>query len=65
MQTKGTVDGAAAPQSPDSTLTTLPAVAQRSARRGKEDQHKGDVEGRIVEYLKDHRQATRNSPTAR
>jgi hypothetical protein len=65
MQTKGTVDGAPAPQSPDSTLVTLPAVAQRSARRGKEDQHKGDVEGRIVEYLKDHRQATRNSPTAR
>jgi len=64
MQTKRTADGAPAPQAPDSTLITLPAVAQRSARRAAARRasdsgtttrrRKGDVEGRIVEYLKDH-----------
>jgi hypothetical protein len=64
MQTKRTVDEASTPQSPDSTLITLPAVAQRSARRATARRASGrratarkrkdDVEGRIVDYLKDH-----------
>jgi hypothetical protein len=64
MQTKRTVDEGSTPQSPDSTLITLPAVAQRSARRATARRASGrratarkrkdDVEGRIVEYLKDH-----------
>jgi hypothetical protein len=75
MQTKGTGDGAPAPQSPDSTLITLRVVAQRSARRATARRasgrratarrRKANVEGRIVEYLKDHRQATADSRTAR
>ena len=65
---KRTVDEASTPQSPDSTLITLPAVAQRSARRATERrasgrratarQRKDDVEGRIVEFLKDHPQSS-------
>ena len=68
MQTQRTVDGAPTPQSPESTLVTLPAVPQRStrratarrasSRRATARQHKDDVEGRIVEYLKDHPQST-------
>ena len=67
MQTKRTIDGRPTLRSPDSTLM-LPAVAQRSARRATARragdrratarQHKDDVEGRIVEYLKDHPQST-------
>jgi hypothetical protein len=67
MQTKRTVDGTPTPQAPASTLITLPAVAQRSARRAtarrasdrratvpeRKAERKDDVEGRIVEYLKD------------
>jgi hypothetical protein len=68
MQTKRTIDGTPTPRSPDSTPVTLPAVAQRSARRATARrasdrratarQRKDDVEGRIVEYLKDHPQST-------
>ena len=68
MQTNSTIDGTPTPRSPDSTLVTLPAVAQRSARRATARrashrrhtarQRKDDVEGRIVEYLKDHPQST-------
>ena len=68
MQTQRTVDGAPTPQSPDSTLARLPVVPQRSARRATARrassrratarQRKDDVEGRILEYLKDHPQST-------
>ena len=60
MQTKRTVDGARTPQSPESTLITLPAVARRatarraSAQRATARDRKDDVEARIFEYLKDH-----------
>jgi hypothetical protein len=65
MQTQRTVDEA---PTPESTLATLLAVPQRSARRATARrassrratarQRKDDVEGRIVEYLKDHPQST-------
>jgi hypothetical protein len=71
MTTQRTVDGAAAPQSPDSTLDTAPVVpgvprrsvrratARRaSSRRAAARERKDDVEGRISEYLKDHPQST-------
>jgi hypothetical protein len=68
MQTKRTVIGTPAPPAPDSTLITLPAVAQRSARRATArrasdagdaaPERKDDVEGRIVEYLKDRPTST-------
>ena len=68
MQTQRTVDGAPTPQSPDSTAVGLPAVPQRSTRRATARrasnrratarQHKDDLDGRIVEYLKDHPQST-------
>jgi hypothetical protein len=68
MTTQRTVDGAPTPQSPDSTLDTLPVVPRRSARRATARrassrratarERKDDVEGRIVEYLKDHDQST-------
>jgi hypothetical protein len=68
MQTHLTVDGAPTPQSPDSTPVGLPAVPQRSTRRATARrasnrratarQHKDDLDGRIVEYLKDHPQGT-------
>ena len=68
MQPQRTVDGAPTPPSPDSTLVTLPVVPQRSARRATARrasnrratarQRKDDVEGRIIEYLKDHPQST-------
>ena len=55
-------------QSPDSTPVRLPVVPQRSARRATARRassrratarrRKDDVEGRIVEYLKDHPQST-------
>jgi hypothetical protein len=64
IQTKRTVDG----PTPESTLITLPAVAQRSAQqatarrasdgRGTAPARKDDVEGRIVEYLKDRPTST-------
>jgi hypothetical protein len=65
MQTQRTVDGA---PTPESTLVTAPVVAPRSARRATARrasnrratarQRKDDVEGSIVEYLKDHPQST-------
>jgi hypothetical protein len=60
MQTKRTVDETSTPDSPESTLLTLPAAARRaSARRASgrgatAPERKDDVEGRIFEYLKDH-----------
>ena len=68
MTTQRTVDGAPTPQSSDSTLGTLPMVPRRSARRATARrassrratarERKDDVEGRIIEYLKDHHQST-------
>lgn len=65
MQTQRTVDGA---PMPESTPVTLPVVPQRSARRATARrastrratarQRKDDVEGRIIEYLKDRPQST-------
>ncbi len=68
MQTQRTVDGAPTPLLPDSTPLTLPAVPRRSTRRATARrasnrratarQHKDDVEGRILEYLKVHPRST-------
>jgi hypothetical protein len=69
MQTpQRTVDGALTPESPDPTPARSPMVPQRSARRATARRassrratarrRKDDVEGRIVEYLKDHPQNT-------
>ena len=68
MQTQRTVDGAPSPPPPGSTLARLPVVPERSARRATARrasdrratarQRKDDIEGRIVEYLKDHPQST-------
>ena len=68
MTTQRTVDGAPTPQSPDSTLDTLPVVPRRSARRATARrassrratarEQKDDIEGRIVEYLKHHPHST-------
>jgi hypothetical protein len=68
MKAQRTIDGAPTPQSPDSTLGTLPTVPPRSARRATARrassrraiarERKDDVEGRIIEYLKDHPQST-------
>jgi hypothetical protein len=68
MTTQPTVDGALTPQPPDSTLAKVPVVPRRSARRATARrassrratarERKDDVEGRIVEYLKDHDQST-------
>jgi hypothetical protein len=63
MQTKRTVNTSPAPPAPESTLITLPEVAQRSARQATArrasdagataPERKDAVEGHIVEYLKD------------
>jgi hypothetical protein len=68
MLTQRTVDGAPSPPTPDSTLARLPVVPERSARRATARrasdrratarQRKDEIEGRIVEYLKDHPQST-------
>jgi hypothetical protein len=68
MKAQRTVDGAPTPQSPDSTSGTLPMVPPRSARRATARrassrraaarERKDDVEGRIIEYLKDHPRST-------
>ena len=65
MQSQRTVDGT---PSPDSTFVALPLVPRRSARRATARrasnrratarQRKDNVEGRIIEYLKDHPQST-------
>ena len=61
MQAQRTFDGAATPQTPDSTPVGLPAVPQRSARRATARRasrrratarrRKDDVEGRIRELI--------------
>jgi hypothetical protein len=68
MQAQRTVDGGPTPQSPDSTLVTLAVVPARSARRATARRaskrratarrRKDDIEGRIVEFLKDHPRST-------
>ena len=68
MQTQRTVDGAPTPGSPDSRPTPAPVVAQRSARRAEARRasnrratarrRKDDVDGRILEYVKDHPKST-------
>jgi hypothetical protein len=68
MEIQRTADGAPTPQSADPTLARLPVVPQRSARRATARrasnrramarQRKDDVEGRVVEYVKDHPQCT-------
>ena len=68
MNTQRTVDGAPTPQSPDSTLVTASMVPPRSAlratgrrassRRATARERRDDVQGRIIEYLKDHPQST-------
>ena len=65
MQTPPTVDAAL---SPDSTPVTPPVVPQRSTRRATARrasdrratarQHKDDIDGRIVGYVKEHPQGT-------
>jgi hypothetical protein len=65
MQAQRTVDGAAMPQSPDSTRVTVPARSARRAtarrashRRATARQRKDDVEARIVEFLTNHPRST-------
>jgi hypothetical protein len=68
MRTHRTGDGAPTPRSPEPTPVTFAVVPQRSARRatarrassrrGVARQHKEDVDGRIVDYLKDHPHST-------
>jgi hypothetical protein len=68
MQTQRTVNGGHAAGSPHSTLSASPAVPRRSARRATARrasnrratarQYKDDVEGRIVEYVKEHPHST-------
>ena len=68
MKTQRTVDGAPTPESPDPSPVASPVVPQRSARRATARrassrratarQHKDDVEGRIVEYVKEHPHST-------
>ena len=68
MQAQRTINAAPTPQSPDSTRVTVPVVSARSARRATARraskrratgrQRKDDIEGRIVEFLKDHPRST-------
>jgi hypothetical protein len=64
MNTQRTVDGAPTPQSPDLTPVVPRRSARRatarraSSRRATARERKDDVEGRIIEYLKDHPQST-------
>jgi hypothetical protein len=68
MKAQRTVDGGPTPQSPDSTIGTQPLVPPRSARRATARrassrraaarERKDDIEGRIIEYLKDHPRST-------
>jgi hypothetical protein len=68
MQTQRTAPPALTPQSPDSTPVAVPPVPQRSARRATARrassrratarQHHDDVEGRIVDYVKEHPHST-------
>jgi len=68
METQFTIDAPPTAQWPESSLAAAPAVPQRSTRRATARrasnrratarQRKDDVEGRIVEYRKDHPQST-------
>jgi hypothetical protein len=68
MQAQRTGYQAATPRSPGSTPVTSPVVSARSARRGTARRasnrratarrRKDDVEGRIIEFLKDHPRST-------
>jgi hypothetical protein len=65
MTAQRTADGAPTPQSPDSTRVTVPrrsvrrATARRaSSRRATARKRKVNVEGRIIEYLRDHPEST-------
>jgi hypothetical protein len=68
MKTQRTVDGAPTAALPESRLVTAPVVPQRSMRRATARRasnrramarrRKDDVEGRMIEYLKDHPQST-------
>ena len=68
MKTQRTVAGAPTPESPDPPPVASPVVPQRSARRATARRassrratarrRKDNVDGRIVEYLKDHPQST-------
>ena len=68
MQTQRTVDGAPTPPSPDATHDTRPAVSSRSTRRATARRasnrratarlRKANVEGQIIEFMKDHPQST-------
>ena len=63
MQAQRTVDAAPTPQSSDTTLVPMPVVPARSARRATARratarQRQDDIEGRIVEFLKDHPRST-------
>ena len=64
MQPHRSVDDAPTSQRPASMLVTAPVVPQRSARRATARRasnrratarlHKGDIEGRVSDYLNDH-----------
>jgi hypothetical protein len=68
MQTQRTVDRAPTPPSPDATHVTRPAVSPRSARRATARRasnrratarlRKADIDGRIIDFMKDHPQST-------
>jgi hypothetical protein len=68
MQAQRTADEAATPRSPGSTLVTSAVVPARSARRATARRasnrraiarrRKDDVEGRIIEFLKDRPRST-------
>jgi capsid protein len=65
MQTQPIVDAALAPESALPTAATVPQRSTRRAtarrarnRRATARQHKDDIDGRIVEYVKDHPQGT-------
>jgi hypothetical protein len=68
MEASRTVEGAPNPQSPESTLVTAPEVPKRSVRRATARRasnrratarrRKEDIDGRVLEYLKQHPQST-------
>ncbi len=68
MQTQRTVTGAPTPASPDATHDAPPAVPPHSARRATARRasnrratarrRKTDLDGRIIDFMKDHPQST-------
>jgi hypothetical protein len=68
MKAQRTVNGAPTQRPPDSTSVVVPVVPARSARRATARRasnrratarrRKDDIEGRIVEFLKDHPRST-------